>query len=76
MALHAEADGDSSAVTADPNEIIARRLIVTGDVDGGYYRSCVKNEVSMPFLIICYSYLYMNIMASAMLVFGAFLSQC
>ena len=29
----------------DPNEIIATRIVVTGDVNGGYYRSCVKNEV-------------------------------
>lgn len=28
----------------DPNEIIATRIVVTGDVNGGYYRSCVKNE--------------------------------
>mmetsp|Transcript_2141 Transcript_2141/g.5036 ORF Transcript_2141/g.5036 Transcript_2141/m.5036 type:complete len:155 (+) Transcript_2141:157-621(+) len=30
----------------DPDDIIARRVVVTGDVDGGYYRSCVKNEAS------------------------------
>ena len=30
----------------DPNETVARRIIVTGDVDGGYYRTCVINEVS------------------------------
>ena len=42
-ALHAEADSNAAAV--DPNEIVARRIVVTGDVDGGYYRSCVKNEV-------------------------------
>jgi hypothetical protein len=29
----------------DPNEIVARRIIVKGDVQGGYYRSCVLNEV-------------------------------
>ncbi|KAL7476162.1 hypothetical protein ACHAW6_002043 [Cyclotella cf. meneghiniana] len=28
----------------DPNETIARRIVVTGDVSGGYYRSCVTNE--------------------------------
>ena len=28
----------------DPNEIIARRIIVEGDVQGGYYRSCMRNE--------------------------------
>jgi acylphosphatase len=27
-------------------EIIARRIIVKGDVQGGYYRSCVLNEVN------------------------------
>lgn len=37
-------DSDSSS-SNDANEIIARRIIVVGDVDGGYYRSCVKNEV-------------------------------
>ena len=34
-------DGKSSA----DSEVIARRIIVTGDVQGGYYRSCVLNEV-------------------------------
>lgn len=36
----------SSAASTDPNEIVARKIIVKGDVQGGYYRSCVKNEVS------------------------------
>jgi hypothetical protein len=31
--------------SADESEVIARRIIVTGDVQGGYYRSCVLNEV-------------------------------
>jgi hypothetical protein len=31
---------------ADPNDIIGRRIQVKGDVNGGYYRSCVSNEVS------------------------------
>lgn len=35
---------DESAST-DPNDIVARRIIVKGDVQGGYYRSCVLNEV-------------------------------
>jgi len=30
----------------DPSEVIARKIVVCGDVDGGYYRSCVKNEGS------------------------------
>lgn len=30
---------------ADDSEIVAKRIIVKGDV-GGYYRSCVANEVS------------------------------
>ena len=33
-------------VDADPTEIIGRRIIVTGDVDGGYVRTCINNEVS------------------------------
>ncbi|KAL7463165.1 hypothetical protein ACHAXS_003544 [Conticribra weissflogii] len=52
-ALHAESDGktaevpsSSSSSSADPAEVIARRIIVTGDVQGGYYRACVKNEAS------------------------------
>lgn len=31
--------------SADGDEVIARRIVVTGDVQGGYYRSCVRNEV-------------------------------
>ena len=30
----------------DEPDIVAKRIIVTGDVQGGYYRSCVLNEVS------------------------------
>ena len=36
----------SSPSDSDPQELIARRIVVTGDVSGGYYRSCVKNEGS------------------------------
>uniref|UniRef100_A0A7R9ZE38 Acylphosphatase-like domain-containing protein n=1 Tax=Pseudictyota dubia TaxID=2749911 RepID=A0A7R9ZE38_9STRA len=28
----------------DPNEIVGKRIIVSGDVNGGYVRSCVLNE--------------------------------
>ncbi|KAL7513871.1 hypothetical protein ACHAXN_011185 [Cyclotella atomus] len=28
----------------DPNETIARRIYLSGDVNGGYYRTCVINE--------------------------------
>ena len=35
-----------SGVDNDSNEIIAKRIVVEGDVQGGYYRSCVRNEVS------------------------------
>jgi acylphosphatase len=28
----------------DDDEIVARRIIVKGDVQGGYYRACVLNE--------------------------------
>jgi hypothetical protein len=40
----AEGSGESS-------DMVARRIIVTGDVHGGYYRSCVKNEVSISPLV-------------------------
>ena len=39
--LYATSDGG-----ADQAELIARRIVVVGDVNGGYYRSCVKNEGS------------------------------
>jgi hypothetical protein len=47
MTLSGARGGDDyyAAAGIDPSEIIARRIVVTGDVDGGYYRSCVKNEV-------------------------------
>lgn len=32
-------------VDGSSSEIVARRIIVKGDVQGGYYRSCVLNEV-------------------------------
>ena len=28
------------------DDIVAKRIVVKGDVQGGYYRSCVLNEVS------------------------------
>lgn len=37
--------GATASDGKDPDEIIATRIVVTGDVNGGYYRSCVKNEV-------------------------------
>jgi hypothetical protein len=36
----------------DPSDIIAKKIIVTGDVDGGYFRSCVKNEVRKALLLL------------------------
>ena len=32
---------------SDLNDIVAARIIIEGDVNGGYYRSCVKNEVCL-----------------------------
>jgi hypothetical protein len=29
----------------DANEVVAARIKIEGDVQGGYYRACVKNEV-------------------------------
>uniref|UniRef100_A0A6V2PX56 Acylphosphatase-like domain-containing protein n=1 Tax=Ditylum brightwellii TaxID=49249 RepID=A0A6V2PX56_9STRA len=43
--IYRMADGDADVGVADPNEMVARRIVVTGDVQGGYYRSCVANEV-------------------------------
>ena len=34
----------SASDNHDPSEIVGRRIIVSGDVQGGYYRSCVANE--------------------------------
>jgi hypothetical protein len=28
------------------DDVVARRIVVKGAVQGGYYRSCVRNEVS------------------------------
>ena len=39
-----EVNGESGG---DPNEVIARRIRLKGAVQGGYYRSCVSNEVSL-----------------------------
>jgi hypothetical protein len=33
------------ADAADPSEIVAKKIVVKGDVQGGYYRACVLNEV-------------------------------
>eukprot|EP00984_Skeletonema_dohrnii_P030012 scaffold21084_cov78-Skeletonema_dohrnii-CCMP3373.AAC.1 len=35
----------------DPSEVIARKITVCGDVDGGYYRSCVKNEIEVDIIL-------------------------
>ena len=47
--IFATAEQEASAAdieeSGDPSELIARRIVVEGDVQGGYYRSCVLNEV-------------------------------
>jgi hypothetical protein len=45
MSLHAATNGKAETTAVDPNETVARRIVVKGDVQGGYYRSCVLNEV-------------------------------
>jgi len=41
----ADSDADSSGDAAsDPDELIGRRIIVKGDVNGGYVRTCIVNE--------------------------------
>ena len=37
----------SAQGNTDDNDIVAKRIIVKGDVQGGYYRSCVLNEVRL-----------------------------
>ncbi len=44
------ADGEDD--DNDPDDVIARRIIVKGDVQGGYYRSCVLNEVKINAVMI------------------------
>jgi hypothetical protein len=46
-----EESSDSAGVieSGEPKELIARRIVVEGDVQGGYYRSCVLNEVNHTF---------------------------
>lgn len=39
IAFMADAEGDA-------NELIGRRITVTGDVNGGYVRTCIINEAS------------------------------
>lgn len=41
LALGMAADDSSGG---DPNEIVGKRIIVTGDVNGGYLRTCISNE--------------------------------
>lgn len=36
----------SLAMSTGKDEVVACHIIVKGDVNGGYYRSCVKNEAS------------------------------
>lgn len=38
--------------TNDDDDLVAKRIIVSGDVQGGYYRACVINEVST-LLLVC-----------------------
>ena len=44
-ALFAANGGEAEGGARDPSETVARRIIVKGAVQGGYYRSCVLNEV-------------------------------
>lgn len=52
------ASSNDAGEGADPNETIARRIVVTGDVAGGYYRSCVKNEVCSVVSFCCAVFVY------------------
>jgi len=46
LAATTEEATESVVESGEKDELIARRIIVEGDVQGGYYRSCVRNEVS------------------------------
>ena len=48
IVLFAEGGGDSN----DSNQVVGKRIIVKGDVNGGYVRTCIQNEVR--FIIIIY----------------------
>lgn len=37
---------EAASATADPKEIIGKTITVKGDVNGGYVRTCIVNEVS------------------------------
>jgi len=41
LVLGVAADDSSGG---DPDEIVGKRIIVTGDVNGGYLRTCISNE--------------------------------
>lgn len=56
--LQAEPTSDGDNSNNDANELIARRIIVVGDVDGGYYRSCVKNEVCFVSILDIFVHLF------------------
>ena len=36
----------------DPQEVIGKTITVKGAVNGGYVRTCIKNEVSNDYLIL------------------------
>ena len=60
----------ASSAGGDSDEIIARKIVVCGDVDGGYYRSCVKNEVCV---FTCYEFC-MHILCTEKKISDIFLS--
>lgn len=60
IVLKAEPASDGDNNNNDANELIARRIIVVGDVDGGYYRSCVKNEVSFVSILDIFVHLWFS----------------
>jgi hypothetical protein len=43
-------------IEGNPEEMIAAKIKVSGDVHGGYYRSCVTNEVSCDLVEFMYVY--------------------
>ena len=51
--LWATGENGDTAEEQKPSDMVAKRIILVGDVDGGYYRSCVLNEVRRALCVFC-----------------------
>lgn len=46
---------EENQVLSDGNDIIGMSITVKGDVNGGYTRTCIRNEVCNNFGTLCFS---------------------